>query len=146
MRKFEQMVANHLTQLGYKWAFESQVYDIKTKVRGQVCLNCGVPMYRIAKYTPDLHVKKVDYDSNGKALARDWFYTVIEVKGGSFKPTDQARYKRFVQQHPGVNYVICFRANVRLKNLRGRPTVKEWGKKVGIDVVVGLDGLKDYLK
>ena len=127
MRKFEAMVAK---ALGPNWVFEEQSFEIKTKVRGQVCLECGCPMYRIAVYTPDFT------DGNN---------TVIEVKGGSFKPVDQARYKRFVKQHPELKYVICFRSNIKLRNLKDRPTVKQWGEMNNIPVVVGIEELKEFI-
>ena len=129
MRKFEKMVYEFLLGRGDRVYFESVSFDIKTKVKGQVCLECGCPMYRIAKYTPDFSIGSL----------------VIEVKGGSFKPTDQARYKRFVKQHTDQPYVMVFRSNVRLRNLRGHPTVREWGVKNNIDVVIGVKELEDYL-
>ena len=134
MRKYEKMVADTLTACDWRWEFEKHVYRIKTKMPGQVCVHCGEPQFKITKYTPDfLATNHMGYEM------------VVEVKGGSFKATDQARYKRFVQQHPDVNYVMAFRANVRLRNLKGRPTVKEWGDKHGITVLVGIDEFRGIL-
>ena len=131
MRKYETMVAELLTSLNLGWEFEKNVYTITTRMPGQRCVFCGKEQYKATKYTPDF------------VLSNE---TVIEVKGGSFKPTDQARYKRFVKQHPDVNYIMAFRSNVRLKNLKAKPTVREWGEQNDIKVVVGLDELRGILK
>lgn len=135
MRQFEKMIAKALTDAYWHWRFEHETFKIKAKMPGQFCVHCGEPQYKITKYTPDFI-----------AFNHAQFHYVIEVKGGSFKATDQARYKRFVMQHPDINYMIVFRSNVRLRNLKGKPTVREWGEKNGITVLVGIDELNVVLK
>lgn len=134
MRKFEIEVSSSLRANGYGWRFEEHYWMSKVKVRGNVCLECSAPMVKLERYTPDF------------VLPGREPKVIIEAKGGTFTRSSQARIKRFFKQHgEDVEYVIVAKSNVRLKNLKGNPTLCEWGDKWNIPVVIGVDNLIHYL-
>lgn len=133
--KFELDVALLLKDSGYEWEYEKSVFESPTRVNGHACPNCGTPMFRKEKYTPDFvawHPKLGE--------------VVIEVKGGNFTRSSVPRIRRFFKHHGDlVDYIIVFRSNCKISHLKDKPTVKKWGEKYGIGVLCGLDELKRWL-
>ena len=142
--KYEEQVADLLNSLDCEWLYEKENFKSKVKVPGQKCYECGAPLYKTETVNPDFSVKLVDYDFQNGFRERK---VIIEVKGGSITDKSRAKITRFHKQHgKDVEYVMVFRNNVKLRSLKGKPTVAEWGKKVGIKVLIGVDQLARYLK
>lgn len=131
---FEYYVANLIDTTSWYWV-PAESYDLKVKVRGQSCLECGAPMYKIAKYTPDFGV----YDRlTGRSL-------IIEAKGGSVSRDSQTRMKRYLKEYKPDNFYIVAKNDTRLSFLTGKPKLSEWCEKHGAHFIKGLDGLERLL-
>jgi hypothetical protein len=119
---YEYAIAQQLTDLGIRFEYEAETFDLDVPATSVHFCPCGAQPRKRLKYTPDF-------------LFNDRKF-IVEAKG-RFDPAHRIKAKRFVEMYPDIEYALLFESDNKLSP-KSNTRYTTWCEKEGILCGVGL--------